>query len=55
MLKELLYPFDAGYILAGKRRIRKRLLEDAPAYTEKRNAKIRASTTHDIKHIKELL
>ena len=54
MLKELLYPFDAGYILAGKRRIRKRLLEDAAGYTEKRIAILGGSTTHDIKLIMEL-
>lgn len=54
MLKELLYPFDAGSILSGKKRIRRRLLEQASDYTEKKVAVLGGSTTRDIVLVMEL-
>lgn len=38
MLRELLYPFDANYILSKKKRIKKQLLENKTGYIEKRIA-----------------
>lgn len=54
MLKELLYPFDAGYILSKKKRIRKQLLEHTEGYIEKRIAILGGFTTSDIRLILEL-
>ncbi len=54
MLKELLYPFDANYILQNKRKIRKALLEDSSSFIEKKIAILGGYTTSAIKQIMEL-
>ena len=54
MLKELLYPFDANYILQNKRKIRKALLEDSGSFIEKKIAILGGYTTSAIRQIMEL-
>lgn len=54
MLRELLYPFDANYILSKKRRIKKQLLENTTGFIDKRIAILGGSTTNDIKLVMEL-
>lgn len=54
MKKELLYPFDANYILSKKKRIKRQLLENTTGYIEKRIAILGGSTTNDIKLVMEL-
>lgn len=54
MKKELLYPFDANYILSKKKRIKKQLLENTTGYTEKKIAILGGATTNDIKLVMEL-
>lgn len=54
MLEELLYPFDAGYILSKKKRIKRQLLENTAGYIEKKIAILGGSTTDDIKLVMEL-
>lgn len=54
MLKELLYPFDANYILSKKKRIKKQLLENTTGFIEKNIAILGGFTTNDIKLVMEL-
>ena len=53
-MKELEYPFDAGYILSKKRRIKRELLESDKPFIEKNVAILGGSTTSEIKNILEL-
>lgn len=55
MKKELLYPFDANYILAKKKRIKRELLAEGERFVDKKIAILGGSTTNDIKLILELL
>ena len=52
-MKELVYPFDAGFIIANKRKLKRSLLEGSN-FIEKRIAILGGSTTNDIKNILEL-
>lgn len=54
MKKELLYPFDANYILAKKKRIKRELLAEGERFVDKKIAILGGSTTNDIKLILEL-
>ena len=54
MLKELIYPFDAGFLLANKRKLKRRLLENSDGFPEKKIAILGGSTTNDIKQMMEL-
>ena len=54
MKKELLYPFDANYILAKKKRIKRKLLAEGERFVDKKIAILGGSTTNDIKLILEL-
>ncbi|MDO4219297.1 MAG: HAD-IIIC family phosphatase [Synergistaceae bacterium] len=54
MLKELQYPFDSGYILSKKKRIKRELLEQNVSFVEKNIAILGGATTSDIKLILEL-
>ena len=47
-MKELEYPFDAGWILSNRRKIRKELLDSGASFTEKRIAVLGGSTTAGI-------
>lgn len=53
-MKELQYPFDSGYILSKKKRIKRELLEQNISFVEKNVAILGGSTTSDIKLIMEL-
>ena len=53
MKKELLYPFDANYILAKKKRIKRELLAEGERFVDKKIAILGGSTTNDIKLILE--
>ena len=53
-MKELQYPFDAGYILKKKKSIKKQLLADNMPRVEKKIAILGGSTTNDIRDIAEL-
>lgn len=53
-MKELEYPFDAGYILQYKRQIRKELLSHEQSWVEKKIAILGGSTTANIKVTLEL-
>ena len=53
-MKELEYPFDAGWILSNIRKIRKSLLESDRVFIEKRIAVLGGSTTSNIVRIIEL-
>lgn len=50
----LQYPFDAGKILARRKRIKRELLEGKGLFVEKRIAILGGSTTHDVTEIMEL-
>jgi FkbH-like protein len=54
MLKELLYPFDANYILLKKKQLKRQLLETSDGFINKKIAILGGSTTNDIKLILEL-
>lgn len=54
-MKELTYPFDAGYILKKKKSIKRKLLEDKDVrYIDKKIAILGGQTTQDIKQILEI-
>ena len=53
-MKELEYPFDAGRILANRRKIRKELLSGSESFAEKRIAVLGGSTTSGIVQALEL-
>lgn len=53
-MKELEYPFDAGWILSNRRKIKKRLLESDAGHIEKRVAVLGGSTTSNIVQLLEL-
>lgn len=53
-LKELQYPFNANYILAKKKRIKRELLESGQKFIDKKIAILGGSTTNDIKLVMEL-
>jgi FkbH-like protein len=53
-MKELQYPFDAGYILSKKKSIKRQLLADGTERIKKKIAILGGSTTSDIKLILEL-
>ncbi len=54
MIKELIYPFDADYILSKKKYIRRELLNDASVRIKKKIAILGGYTTSNIKLILEL-
>jgi FkbH-like protein len=54
MMKELQYPFDAGYILSKKKSIKRQLLTDGTERIKKKIAILGGSTTSNIKLILEL-
>jgi FkbH-like protein len=54
MMKELQYPFDAGYILSKKKSIKRQLLADGTERIKKKIAILGGSTTSNIKLILEL-
>lgn len=54
MMKELLYPFDADYILTKKKSIKRQLLADGSERISKKIAILGGSTTNNIKLIMEL-
>ena len=53
-MKELEYPFDAGWILSNRRKIRKSLLAENRNYIEKNIAVLGGSTTANIVQILDL-
>lgn len=53
-MKELEYPFDAGWIISNRRKIRKNLLASGQNYVEKRIAVLGGSTTSNIVQILDL-
>ena len=53
-MKELEYPFDAGWILSNRRKIRKKLLASDMDFAEKKVAVLGGSTTSDIIQVLEL-
>jgi FkbH-like protein len=53
-MKELEYPFDSGFILSKKKKLRRMLLESRSDFVEKRVAILGGSTTNDIKLVLEL-
>lgn len=53
-MRELEYPFDSEYLLKKKRSIKKALLSEAGAFTEKKIAVFGGSTTHDVTAMLEL-
>lgn len=53
-MKELEYPFDAGWILSSRRKIRKTLLASDRDYVEKRIAVLGGSTTSNIVQVLDL-
>lgn len=54
MINELNYPFDAEYIMAKKKKIKKTLLENTAGMVPKKIAILGGSTTNDIKLVMEL-
>ena len=54
LLKELEYPFDAEIIISKKKKIKRALLEEQRAFTDKKIAILGGYTTNDIKQIMEL-
>lgn len=54
MLKELIYPFDASFLLANKRKLKRRLLENSEGFQDVKIAILGGSTTSDIKQMLEL-
>lgn len=54
MIKELVYPFDAGWIMQKKKRIKKELLASSDTYVKKNIAILGGYTTNDIKIVLEL-
>ena len=54
MIRELLYPFDPGYILENKRKIKKALLEENSGFVDKKIAILGGYTTSAIRQIMEL-
>lgn len=53
-MEELEYPFDAGWILSNRRKIRKRLLAEGSSFVEKRIAILGGSTTSNIVQVLDL-
>ena len=53
-MKELEYPFDAGWILSNRRKIRKSLLASERSFIEKRIAVLGGSTTSNLTQIVDL-
>jgi len=53
-MKELEYPFDAGYILGSKRKLKRMLLGENEKFIDKKVAILGGSTTSEIKNIMEL-
>ena len=53
-MRELEYPFDAGYILKKRRKLRKELLQSDADFLEKNVAILGGSTTYDIRETLEL-
>ena len=53
-MKELEYPFDASWIIANRRKIRKNLLSSNRNYVEKKIAVLGGSTTSNIIQLLEL-
>ena len=53
-MKELEYPFDAGWILSNRRKIRKELLASGTSFIEKRIAVLGSSTTSAIVQVLDL-
>lgn len=53
-MEELEYPFDAGWILSNRRKIRKRLLAEGSSFVEKRVAVLGGSTTSNIVQVLDL-
>ena len=53
-MKELEYPFDAGWILSNRRKIRKELLASGTSFVEKRIAVLGGSTTSAIVQVLDL-
>ena len=53
-MKELEYPFDAGWILSNRRKIRKELLASGTSFIEKRIAVLGGSTTSAIVQVLDL-
>ena len=54
MIQELQYPFDANYIIAKKKKLRRMLLEQNDNYVDKKIAILGGYTTSNIKLIMEL-
>ncbi len=54
MLKELLYPFDAEYILRHKKALRRQLLEQGQERLKKKIAILGGGTTKDIRQVLDL-
>ena len=53
-MKELEYPYDAGWILSSRRKIKKKLLASDRDYVEKRIAILGGSTTSNIVQVLDL-
>jgi FkbH-like protein len=53
-MKELEYPFDAGWIISNRRKIKKRLLESGVNFLEKKIAVLGGSTTSNIVQVLDL-
>lgn len=53
-MKELEYPFDAGWIISNRKRIRKQLLASGTGYVEKKIAVLGGSTTSNIVQVLDL-
>lgn len=53
-MKPLEYPFDEGYILSKKKKIKKELLDSGTNFTDTKIAILGGSTTNDIKLVMEL-
>ena len=53
-MKELEYPFDAGWIISNRKKIKKRLLESGGIFLEKRIAVLGGSTTSNIVQVLDL-
>lgn len=53
-MKELEYPFDAGWILSNRRKVRKKLLMAGSSFMEKKIAVLGGSTTAGIVQVMEL-
>ena len=53
-MKELEYPFDSGWIISNRKRIRKQLLSSSAAFIEKNVAVLGGSTTSNVVQMLEL-